>query len=168
MKTILASLILSIAMLAAPPARASDRGWSCWNEAAARYNVDVVLLYAIARVETGARSGVVARNSDGSYDIGVMQINSWWLPKLAKVGITARMLRDNACLNVNVGAWILAQSIKDHGMNWRGVGAYNARSDYRRAIYARKVAGELRRIKSEREAQIAANDDRVATAGNGP
>lgn len=162
----LLAIVFAIAAVVATPAQASEKGWACWNEAATRYNIDVALLYAVARVETGARTGVVARNTDGSYDIGVMQINSWWLPKLAKVGITAHMLRDNACLNVKVGAWILAQSIKDYGLNWRGVGAYNARSDSKRAIYARKVATELRKVRAEYAAAQPSTDS-VASVGGG-
>lgn len=164
----LLAIAMGIAAVLAVPAHAADTGWSCWNTAAERYNLDVGLLYAVARVETGARTGIVARNRDGSYDIGVMQINSWWLPTLAKVGITAHMLRDNACLNVKVGAWILAQGIRDHGLNWRGVGAYNARTDWKRARYARKVAAELRRIHAERSARMAESTaDAVASLVGG-
>jgi soluble lytic murein transglycosylase-like protein len=161
--------LLTLAMSPTPPAHAEQKTWSCWEEAASRHNLDPVLLYAIARVETGARSGVVSGNTNGSYDIGVMQINSSWLPRLAKVGITAQMLRDKPCLNVKVGAWILSDTINRYGMNWRGVGAYNATTDWKRARYARKVAAELRRIQEKHRKQRAAQGGvLVASADNAP
>ena len=131
------------------PSAALAKSRSCWSIASTTYRVNVRLLYAIARVESGLHAGAVSRNGNGSYDIGLMQINSWWLPKLAKYGITARKLRTNACLNLKVGAWILAQSVRRYGMNWRGVGAYNARTDHKRAAYARKVVRELKAIAAE-------------------
>lgn len=121
-------------------------GWSCWGEAADRYGVDVLVLYAIAQVESGARSGLVNKNGNSSYDMGVMQINSWWLPRLEPYGITAKDLLTNPCLNVHVGAWILSQTIKRYGYTWRGIGAYNAVTDWKRARYARKVAAQLDRL----------------------
>jgi soluble lytic murein transglycosylase-like protein len=131
-------------MLASATAKAG--GWECWAQASQKYGVPVNLLYSIARVETGVRNGVIHRNENGTYDIGLMQINSSHLPFLKKYGITEASLQSDACLNLKVGAWILAMSIRDHGMNWRGVGAYNAGSDQLRANYARKVVRELKRV----------------------
>lgn len=115
-------------------------GWQCWQEASDRYGVPVSLLYAVARVESGNKFNVVSkRNKNGTYDIGLMQINSRHLPALGRYGITASTLQHDACQNLHVGAWIMAESIKRHGFNWRGIGAYNAGSDELRMIYARKV-----------------------------
>lgn len=142
-------LVLLGFLCAAPvPALAAQHSWSCWYAAAARYHVDPVLLYAVARVETHSTSGVVsAKNDNGSYDIGVMQINSTWLPALAHYGITESVLRHDACVNVMVGAWILSQTIREYGLNWNGVGAYNASTPWKRARYATKVAAEIRKAR---------------------
>ncbi|MFC0022236.1 transglycosylase SLT domain-containing protein [Neisseria gonorrhoeae] len=32
----------------------------------------------------------------------------------------------NPCTNVHIGAWILANSYRQHGKSWEAVGAYNA------------------------------------------
>lgn len=112
---------------------------ACFEEAAVRYRLPVSLLKAISRVESAGNPSAVNRNSNGSYDIGHMQINSGWLPVLQRYGIDKRMLFD-ACTNTYVGAWILAQNIHRYGYNWTAVGAYNASSSDKRLAYAHKVA----------------------------
>lgn len=99
--------------------------YACWKEAGARYGINPDLLYAIAKTETGVNPHKLNYNKNGTYDIGLMQINSGWLPTLARFGITPSHLWDS-CTNINVGAWILAGNIKQLGMNWNAVGAYNA------------------------------------------
>jgi soluble lytic murein transglycosylase-like protein len=121
---------------------------ACFAKAARRYNVAGELLYAIAAQESRLDPAAVGRNGDGSRDIGVMQINSWWLPKLAEYGIDERHLQE-PCTNVSVGAWILAGNIARFGYTWDAVGAYNAGTGdteiirMRREAYAHKVANQL-------------------------
>lgn len=117
---------------------------ACFAEAAAHYRIPSSLLMAISRVESSGNPRAINRNTDGSYDIGHMQINSWWLPALRRYGITERDLFD-ACTNTYVGAWILAQNFHRLGYNWNAIGAYNARSPSKRMAYARKVAAILKR-----------------------
>ena len=68
-----------------------------------------------------------------------MGINSRWLPILkGRFGFVEKDLYDN-CININVGAWVLAKNIKAFGDDWRAVGAYNAKSETKRIHYAWKV-----------------------------
>lgn len=98
---------------------------ACWEQAGRQYGVAPQLLYAIARAESGLNAKAIGRNPGGSYDIGLMQVNSTHLPKLRSFGIGEPQLFD-PCTNIRVGAWILAQSFHRHGVSWEGVGAYNA------------------------------------------
>ena len=100
----------------------------CFEEASKRYSISEPLLRAIARVESntnGAAMNMGHLGRTGSYDIGLMQINSSWLPKLRTFGINEQALKD-PCQNLMVGAWILAHHMREDGADWNGVGAYNA------------------------------------------
>ncbi|KTC38833.1 invasion protein IagB [Pseudomonas sp. ABAC21] len=101
----------------------------CWEDVAGRYDIEPELLQAIAAVESGYRANAMNNaNSDGSRDIGLMQINSVHLPRLLKQG-----------------ASILAGFIQRFGYNWTAVGSYNAgagsgpQRDALREQYAQKI-----------------------------
>jgi soluble lytic murein transglycosylase-like protein len=112
-------------------------------EVGQKYGLSPHLLYAMARTESGLNPLAIHRgNADGSYDIGLMQINSAWLPRLRAIGISEEQLLD-ACTNLDVGAWILAQDMRRLGASWDAVGAYNAASPERRLRYEESVARHL-------------------------
>ncbi len=125
-------------LLAAVAFLACDTAHACWEQAAATYGVNPYLLYAIARTESGLNASALNRNKDGSYDVGLMQINSRWLPTLRRYGITEQQLFD-PCVSIQVGAWVLAQNVRRMGNSWEAVGAYNARDPRLRIKYALKV-----------------------------
>lgn len=154
MSRLLIAILLSLqaGFVLATPGSKQQPGWRCWSDAAVRYNVPADLLYAIAMVETGNRSGIRGpRNKNGTYDIGLMQINSSHLPRLAKLGITERDLLKNPCLNLHVGASILADAIDRYGYTWVAIGAYNAGSHAKRKAYARKVYAMYDKIVRQRQ-----------------
>ena len=99
---------------------------NCWAAAGVRYDLPVDLLFAIGQVESGHRVDARGNNKDGSRDLGVMQINSRWLPLLAEYRISEQDLLTNPCTNIQVGAWILAQEVQRTGYSWESIGAYNA------------------------------------------
>lgn len=141
-----AALLTMAALLAAPAAHASD----CWTNAGQEFHIDPLLLYAIAKVESSLDPHAFNRNRDGSFDVGLMQINSTHLPRLIKVGITRQRLTREPCTAIHAGAEILAGFIERYGYTWEAVGAYNAgvapdREPARKA-YATKVWKEYQQL----------------------
>jgi soluble lytic murein transglycosylase-like protein len=116
----------------------------CLDDAARFHRVSTVLVRAIAQQESGMRANAVNTNNDGTEDIGLMQINSSWLPKLRRYGITRESLF-NGCVNGYVGTWILASNIKQFGPTWKAVGAYNAVSANKQLVYANNIYRRIQR-----------------------
>lgn len=121
---------------------------SCWQSAAERYGIHTTILRAIAITESAMNVHAVNHNTNGSMDVGLMQINSRWFSRLAEMGIQPEDLWDG-CTNVHVGAWVLAGYIRRFGYNWRAIGAYNAgpssspETERKRIIYAKRVYHNL-------------------------
>lgn len=133
----------------------------CFQAAGARYQIDPVLLEAIAVQESrlNPRATNANRNKAGkvtSTDYGVMQVNSSHIPTLVRMGIirSKEDLLSNACLNVQIGAWILATHLKKCGVNWSCLGSYNAgfkkESEPTRMRYAGLVYGHYSRLLARR------------------
>lgn len=120
---------------------------ACITGAAHFYHLPVRLFAAVLRTE-GGHVGQIHRNANGSYDMGPAQINSTWLPTLAKAGISRAMVLQNGCLNVSIGAWILAQAMvgadpHDPRQFWRHVGDYNSHTPRWNEKYAANVWNNL-------------------------
>lgn len=113
----------------------------CFEEAGSMYGISPQILWAIAKVESNFNPLAVNYNSNGSYDFGVMQINSSWYRVIKNLWPHL----SDPCTNVKVGAWILAQCISKHGYTWDAVGCYNAKSKHKASRYARKVYSVLAR-----------------------
>lgn len=118
-----------------------DVSAACVVQAAKANHVDPLVLLSVMRTENG-RNNSESKNKNGTTDYGVMQINTIWLDELAKIGVRKEHLH-NGCVNVYIGAWILAKGLKQYGQDyWRGVGRYNSNTRYpvdRNAKYAARV-----------------------------
>jgi len=118
----------------------------CFTQAAQYYSVEKALLLAVAKEESRFNTKAINdRNGNGTVDIGIMQINSWWKPILEKLGISWSRVKNDVCTNIHVGAWILATNFKSSGFNWQAIGAYNAgyrqspSLNNKRRIYINKI-----------------------------
>lgn len=130
----------------------ANHAWSpfdpCFTAAAERFGVDKHMLIAIAKTESAFDPEAVGpTNVDGTHDVGLMQINTRWLPQLAEMGIHREKLK-GACTNIYVGAWILSKKIRQHGTLWKAVGAYNAITPSKRASYIAKVQRNYARVRA--------------------
>lgn len=119
----------------------------CFQEAGQRYAVSPHLLWAIAKAESSFNPSAINHNSNGTLDVGLMQVNSIWTDQL---GPTWAYLHD-PCTNVMAGAWILSQCVRDYGYTWQAVGCYHSRTPSRRDAYASRIAAILE--KEARNAQ---------------
>lgn len=110
----------------------------CFNEAGKEYNLSPTLLQSIGKHESGLNPNTVHWNTNGTYDFGIMGINTVHEPELRRLGIPWQSLAD-PCTNVRVGAWILSKCIAKYGYSWEGVGCYNSKTPSKRNIYANKI-----------------------------
>jgi soluble lytic murein transglycosylase-like protein len=149
---VLAALFVA---LLAPAALAEQLG--CLEHAAAWAGVHPTVLRAIAWVESGGKRTAVNWNANGTYDIGLMQINSAWYHR-GLAPVWARL--GDPCVNVGAAAWILALCAGEYGYTWDAVGCYHAgagwtRSAARRAIghrYLHRVQDVIRKAVPARKA----------------
>jgi len=137
------ALLLTFALV---PAWVHAQAACTWEQAGARWGVHPALLYAIAKVESGLNPRAINSNRDGSQDIGMMQINSRWLPRLKKeFGIERNDLFD-PCVSLDVAGWVLWHNQRQLGATWNAVGAYNARSEHLRLSYVQRVHRTLNQL----------------------
>ncbi|OPY80233.1 MAG: Transglycosylase SLT domain protein [Syntrophorhabdus sp. PtaU1.Bin153] len=139
-------LAVAFVLLAAPYVAAF-----CFEEAGERYGISPQLLWAVAKTESNFNAAAVNYNNNGSFDYGIMQINSSWYKEL---GVDRWMHLGDACYNVNVGAWILSKCVQRHGYTWAAVGCYNGASVGNKVNYANRIHRTLRAVG---EGKIASN-----------
>lgn len=139
---------------------------SCIIISAQTYDVPPGVLLGIMQVE-GGRVGQEVRNTNGSHDLGIMQINTIWLPELSeRWGVsesTARKwIRDDGCANIAVASWILRQRINITGSLWEGIAGYHSFTPHIGRRYAKKVADAMRRYGLGEGKDILSTDERRA------
>lgn len=100
-------------------------GMACYGDVAEEYELPVGLLYAMAEQESAFDTEAIAYANNGTFSVGLMQINSSWFPALKARGIDYDDL-DDGCTNLEAGAWILKQEVDRYGRNWEAIGAYYA------------------------------------------
>lgn len=80
----------------------------------------------------GGRAGMVTVNSNGTEDLGVMQVNSLWLPALAaRAGLSEAQTRarliDQPCFNIAAAALVLKTYLAEtHGALLPAIGDYHS------------------------------------------
>lgn len=90
----------------------------CARKASATYRVPLAAVLVVLDVERGwvgaEQPNTREDGSVHSHDLGPMQINdAAWGRRLAEAGISREQVRDDACINIHVGTWILAGHIAD-------------------------------------------------------
>ena len=118
----------------------------CFGLVAARSGIPEGLLRAVAKIESNNRPDAVHYDSDGTHDVGVMQVNSSHFPELeSEFHITEQILLERPCVNIAVGARILSGFIRRYGATWRAVGSYGAGTATKKEDSRRQYAGLVAR-----------------------
>ncbi|MDJ0276266.1 murein transglycosylase [Sphingomonas sp. 2R-10] len=107
------------------------------------------------RDQEGGWIGAAVRNRDGRYDLGPMQINSWWVPRMARLlgrpPESVRLwLRDEACFNIEAARWILLMEFFRTRDIWMAIASYHSPEHVRRHRYLLAVAAKMRQRKDDR------------------
>ncbi len=130
---------------------------ACLMLASQTYAVPPAVLVGIYKAE-GGQIGQEVKNTNGSYDLGPMQINTIWLPELAQewgvTEVTARKwVRDDACTNVSVAAWILKSHMRETNSLSKAIAHYNSRTPLHGTKYKKRVINIMKDnglVRSER------------------
>jgi hypothetical protein len=122
---------------------------ACLMLASHNYQVPAAVLVGIYKVE-GGQIGQQVANTNGSYDLGPMQINTIWMPELARYwgvpqSTAKRLVRDDACTNMGVAAWILRQHLQETGSLAQAIANYHSRTPFRGHSYRKKVIMAMQR-----------------------
>ncbi|GLK47010.1 MULTISPECIES: lytic transglycosylase domain-containing protein [Novosphingobium] len=94
--------------------------------------------------------GAEVRNSNGTHDLGPLQVNSWWVQRISElIGRRPEVIRswlaNDACFNVRAANWIFLSGLAVSKDYWRAVGIYHSPTRWRQARYAHGVAVHMRR-----------------------
>ncbi|MDR2821032.1 MAG: lytic transglycosylase domain-containing protein [Desulfovibrio sp.] len=141
-----------------------------FDESCALYQVPKYLALAIARQESGMHPWIInvsgkdvrpetwsdalrvasaALRAGRSFDVGIMQINVYWLKKYD----IPLQLALNPRINIQIGVWILANELRRHGNNWKAIAYYHTplhKNPERGRAYAASVVNLMKRIMEER------------------
>jgi hypothetical protein len=124
---------------------------ACMASAAAFYHLPPRVLPSIQAVEGGA-SGTVRVNSDGSQDLGVMQVNTRWVTSLAEVAkiapetVRIRLVYDG-CFNIAAAGAIMRTYLNEtRGDLMLAVGYYHSHTPALNMDYQTKVLASAYRL----------------------
>jgi Transglycosylase SLT domain len=124
---------------------------ACMAFVASVYHLPPRVLPSIQAVEGGA-AFVVHHNSDASDDLGVMQINTRWLPALSAYfelpidTVRARLL-SAPCFNIAAGGAVLNYYLGEaHGDLMRAIGYYHSHTPLLNQQYQVQVVHSAMRL----------------------
>ena len=138
------TLISALALLWSHTLWAQPNPIECLQAAAQYHGVHPYLLLAVLSVESGLNPKAVGKNTNGTYDLGLGQINSMHLPELRRHGVHAQHLME-PCKATYVTAWYLRKGLDRHGRNWFGAASYHSTTPVHNARYQRLLRNELER-----------------------
>ncbi|WP_157896835.1 lytic transglycosylase domain-containing protein [Acidovorax carolinensis] len=123
----------------------------CLLEESKRNSIQLIQLLGVLKTEDG-RVGMMKKNTDSSYDLGPMQINTVHVPELVKIyGVPAQtitsLIANDGCFNVAIGAWLLRKRSNEVGGDfWLGIGRYHSKTPRYSTRYILSVHSNINEI----------------------
>ncbi|MBB1390225.1 lytic transglycosylase domain-containing protein [Shewanella sp. SG44-6] len=116
----------------------------CAENAAYRRNIDPDILLSIILEGERGNNGSVVSNTNGSYDLGVAQVNTiqFTEPWFKKIYPDWKTVANNVCVNISAAADVLKRRIDELSPGesiWNAVGHYNSKTKLIKLTYLRKV-----------------------------
>lgn len=112
---------------------------ACSIVAALKYDIPANVMLAVAETE-GGKPGQWVKNSNGTHDVGSMQLNTTYLKDLSRWGITAKDVEQPGCYPYDLAAWRLYRHIQlDSGDVWRKAANYHSKTPKYNSIYRAKL-----------------------------
>lgn len=96
----------------------------CISKSAERYNVPELLMHAVLSKE-GGTTGQCSKNTNGTVDCGLAQINSTWADYFKKYGVSMGDIKDEPCINIQAQAYILKKNYLNKNDWYKAVMAYH-------------------------------------------
>lgn len=145
----LSAASISCQATAAPLIREESEIASCIKQAAQGRAWLEKTLWGLRDQEAGWIGAEVA-NTNGTFDLGVLQVNSSWVPRLTRmVGRSETKVRGwliyDPCFNAKVARWIFLSALYQTSDYWQAVGLYHSPKEWRRRHYVMGVAVCLKR-----------------------
>jgi hypothetical protein len=106
-------------------------------------------MLAVLKVESNGRTGIVARNTNGTDDLGPSQFNtdSWAKQLIVKYKIPREALIHDMCQSVRALGFALRTEINAAGGDlWKGLGNYHSRTPKHHEKYVGMVYGAYKQM----------------------
>lgn len=121
----------------------------CVHSSASTYELNPLLLLSILKVESNGRTGIVAKNTNATDDLGPAQFNtsSWAKLLIEKYKIPREALINDMCQAVRALGFAVRTEINGAGGDlWRGIGNYHSRTPKHHVKYIRLVYGAYKQM----------------------
>lgn len=99
-------------------------------------------MIGILSVEKG-KSGYALQNPNGTWDLGVFQVNTIHINELHELGISAEHILNDANVNAVVAGYLLGRHLKNENDIWEAIGSYHSKTPSIKRRYIQAVQSNL-------------------------
>lgn len=114
----------------------------CVADSAQTYGLNPMVLLAMLKAESDGKTGIVSKNTDGSFDLGPAQFNTYYWAKtlIEQYGIPREALINDMCQSIHAMAFAVRTEINQAGGDmWKGIGNYHSRTPSKHTIYVSRI-----------------------------